>query len=68
MPNSRNPRLLIVIGKASALKSDERRVLEQLNLSLHSVEIIPYDILGRRADGWLKNVESQLALRRSTSR
>lgn len=58
--NSRDPRLIIVVGQASAMAPECQRVLEQLNLSLHRVEVMPYDILGKRAVGWLTNVESYL--------
>lgn len=57
---SRNPRLIIVIGRVGAMSDDRQRVLEQLNLSLSRVEIMPYDVLGRRAVGWLCNIESYL--------
>lgn len=61
--NSRNPRLIVLIGKSSSLTPERERVLEQLNLSLNRVEIVPYDIVGRRAEGWLSNIEKHLALR-----
>lgn len=64
---SRNPRLLIVIGNASQLPEDRARVLQQLNLSLHRVEIVPYDVIGERAKGWLANLEHYLALRLDSS-
>jgi hypothetical protein len=63
LQNSRNPRLMILIGKSSALTPERERILEQLNLSLHRVEIVPYDIVGRRAEAWLSNIEKHLALR-----
>lgn len=61
LKHSRDPRLIIVVGRAEAMTEDSRRVLEQLNLSLHRVEIMPYDLLGRRAEGWLANVERYLS-------
>lgn len=62
LANSRDPRLIIVIGQLSTMSDDCQRVLEQLNLSLHRVEIMPYDVLGRRAEGWLANIERYLAV------
>jgi hypothetical protein len=62
LKNSRDPRLIIVIGKASAMTEDCQRVLEQLNLSLHRVEVMPYDVLGARAEGWLSNIEHYLGV------
>jgi hypothetical protein len=58
--NSRNPRVIIVIGKMASLSPEKARVVEQLNLSLNRVEIVPYDVLGRRAEAWLSIVESYL--------
>jgi hypothetical protein len=60
LKHSRDPRLIIVVGRAEVMTEDSRRVLELLNLSLHRVEIMPYDLLGRRAEGWLANVEHYL--------
>ena len=60
LQNSRNPRVIIVIGRLVMMTSDCRRVLEQINLSLNRVEIMPYDILGQRAAGWLSNIEKYL--------
>jgi hypothetical protein len=44
-----------------------RTALHQLNLSLHRVEVMPYDVLGRRADGWLSNIEKYLYPEASTT-
>lgn len=51
------PRLIIVIGQASTLSEDQAAVLRSLNLSLHRVEIIPYDVLAGRARVAISNVE-----------
>lgn len=60
LKRTRNPRILILIGKASSLTPDRRSILEQLNLSLHRVEIIPYDLLGERARTILANVDKYM--------
>ncbi len=62
LKKARDPRLIIVIGQTTAMDDDCRRVLEQMNLSLHRVEIMPYDILGARAEGWLANIEHYLGV------
>lgn len=57
---SRDPLLIVVIGQASALPEHRLRVLRNLNLSLHRVAIVPYDILLERATTVLDNVERHL--------
>jgi hypothetical protein len=57
---SRDPLLVVVIGQASALPLHRLRVLRDLNLSLHRVAIVPYDVLARRARVVLDNVELHL--------
>jgi hypothetical protein len=57
---SRDPFLIIVIGRADRLPPHSRRVLGELNKSLHRVEVVPYDVLARRADAVLTNVEAYL--------
>lgn len=58
--NSRDPRLIIVIGQAKPLPDHRARVLRELNLSLHRVEIVPYDVLADRANTTLDNIERYL--------
>lgn len=60
LPHPRDPRLIVVIGSASALADHRLRVLRELNKSLHRVEIVPYDALGDRADRMLDNIEKYL--------
>jgi Domain of unknown function (DUF4263) len=60
LSESRDPRLIIVLGKAEFLDANRRRVLRELNKSLHRVEVMPYDILGKRAEVMLDNVEKYL--------
>lgn len=57
---SRDPWLTIVIGRADQLPRHSNRVLTELNKSLHRVEVVPYDVLARRADAVLTNVERYL--------
>ncbi len=62
---TRDPLLIIVIGQVASLTTDKARVLKNLNLSLHRVEIVPYDVLGTRAHTVIKNVERYLTERAS---
>lgn len=57
LADTRQPRILILIGRSESLSDSGREILRQLNLSLHRVEVIPYDVLGRRTAGLLENVE-----------
>ena len=61
LKDTRDPRIFIVIGRVKTMTEDCQRVLAQLNLSLHRVEIMPYDVLGQRAEGWLTNIERLLS-------
>lgn len=58
--NTRDPRVIIVIGQVRSLPDYRLRVLRELNLSLHRVEIVPYDVLAVRARTILDNVERHL--------
>jgi hypothetical protein len=60
LEHSRDPRVIIVIGKAEGLSDHRGRVLRELNRSLHRMEIVPYDILGKRANAVLDNVDRYL--------
>ncbi len=47
----RNPRVTIIIGLRSSLPTPEAAtILDQLNLTLHRMEVLPYDMLARRAE------------------
>lgn len=51
LQRARNPRVTIVIGLESSLPTPEAgTILDQLNLTLHRMEIMPYDSLARRAE------------------
>jgi hypothetical protein len=60
--DTRDPRLVIVIGRAGALPEHRLQVLRELNKSLHRVEVVPYDALGDRAERVLDNVEKYLSV------
>ena len=51
----RDPRLIIVLGRLDRLEEHQRQVLHELNTSLHRAQIVPYDLLARRADAALNN-------------
>jgi len=53
----REPRLLIVVGRLSMLAEHQRRVLRELNRSLHRAEVIPYDLIALRAEKIIENIE-----------
>lgn len=57
LPDTREPRILIVLGSGDAMSATAKEVLRQLNLSLHRVEIIPYDVLAHRTAILLRNIE-----------
>ena len=60
LPHTREPRITILVGLASELTQQEERILRELNRSLHRVEVVPFDILSRRAHAVLDNVERYL--------
>ena len=60
LPNAHDPRLIIVIGKADELPDHRRRVLHELNKSLHRIQVVPYDVLAKRAEAVLANAEMHL--------
>jgi len=57
LSDTRDPRIFIIIGRYSTLNEHEKRVLRELNKSMHRVEVIPYDLLAVRASFELDNVE-----------
>lgn len=58
--NTRDARVIIVIGQVGPLPPHRSRVLRELNLSLHRVGVVPYDVLAERARTILNNVELYL--------
>lgn len=59
---TKDPRAIIVIGRASQLTDFETGILRELNKSLHRVEIVPFDLIGQRASVVLDNVERYLGV------
>lgn len=57
---TRDPRIIILIGQAAKLPAHRRRVLRDLNLSLHRVEVVPFDALADRAKTVLQNVRTYI--------
>lgn len=57
---TKDPRAIVVIGRASELTDFHRGILKEVNKSLHRVEIVPYDLIGSRAGVILDNVERYL--------
>jgi hypothetical protein len=56
----REPRLIIVLGRRSAMEKHQRRVLKELNRSLHRAEVVPYDLIAKRAKRTLDNIVTYL--------
>ena len=61
LSDTRQPRILILIGLSRQLTEGARDVLRELNLSLHRVEVVPYDLLGVRMAGLVNNLEALMA-------
>jgi hypothetical protein len=60
LADTRQPRIFVLVGRSSDLSESGREILRQLNLTLHRVEVIPYDLLGLRTRGLLENIETLL--------
>jgi hypothetical protein len=60
LPNAYEPRIIIVIGTAAEFSDERKRLLRELNRSLHRVEIVPYDWVGDRANAILDSVDRYL--------
>jgi hypothetical protein len=57
LSHTREPRMLVVIGRVSPMSGHARRVLAELNRSLHRVEVVPYDLIAKRAGAVLDSIE-----------
>jgi hypothetical protein len=68
LSDTRQPNILILLGRSGSLSDAGREILRELNLSLHRVEVIPYDLLGRRTEGFLGNIEALLSSKNITSK
>lgn len=66
LSRTRYPRLVVVIGQAAGLEPHCFRVLRNLNLSLHRIEIVPYDVLADRAKTSIRNVQAYLSIKSSS--
>jgi Shedu protein SduA, C-terminal len=60
LSDARQPRVIILAGRSSTLSETGREILRHLNLSLHRVEILPYDRLADRTETWLESIEELL--------
>lgn len=66
LERTRLPRLLIVLGRTTDLSSYALGLLRSLNLSLHRVEVVPFDILADRARTIVRNIEGVLGTTQPT--
>ena len=60
LAHSREPRLVIVIGRVEEMDPYCKTILRELNGSLHRVEIVPYDVLGKRAEAAVASIDQLL--------
>ena len=58
--HTRHPRATIIVGREHQLSPARKRILRQLNRSLHRIDIMPYDVLAQRAETQLNNLEALL--------
>jgi len=58
--NTRHPRTTIIVGREHRLSLTRKRILRQLNRSLHRTDVMPYDVLAQRAETQLNNLEALL--------
>jgi len=61
LPHSRDPNVVIVIGRGELLPPHRAVVLRELNRSLHRVEVVPYDQLGHRGTAILDSIQKYWA-------
>ena len=58
---TRDPRITIIIGRDDRLPNQTaRKILRQLNVTLHRMRVLPYDILADRAEAQLANLATFL--------
>lgn len=54
---TRDPRVTIVIGRDDDLPNETaRKILRQLNVTLHRMQVFPYDILADRVEAQVENL------------
>lgn len=59
--NAKHPKAYILIGKSSDCSPSELETLQQLNKSLHRIEIIPFDDLVLKCDAMLSYLERTIS-------
>jgi len=60
--NPRNPVVLVILGCVGDLEDHQKLVLEELNRSLHRVQVLPYDVLALRTRAALEHIAEFLSL------
>jgi len=60
LDQTEDPKAIVVIGRGEAMSDFQVGVLAELNRSLHRVEIVPFDVVGKRAKAILDNVDRYL--------
>lgn len=58
--NARNPIILVILGRRADLEEHQQLVLDELNRSLHRVQVLPYDVLALRTRATLENIGNYL--------
>lgn len=66
LQNVRHPKLVIVIGRDSLLTLPRKNIVRQLNLSMQRVEIVPYDVISKRAEMFMSQLEKYLDAERAS--
>jgi hypothetical protein len=66
LQDTRQPRIIILLGRSTNLTTNGHEILRELNVSLHRVEVVPYDLLGKRMTGLLDNIEALTVGRRAS--
>ena len=59
--NAKHPKAYILIGKSSDCSPSELETLQQLNKSLHRIEVIPFDWLILKCDAMLSYLERTIS-------
>lgn len=59
--NAKHPKAFILIGKSSDCSPSELETLQQLNKSLHRIEVIPFDWLILKCDAMLSYLERTIS-------
>lgn len=60
--NAKHPKAFILIGKNSDCSQSETEVLQQLNKSLHRIEVLPFDTLILKCDAMLRYLERTIGI------